>query len=100
MICDVNKPMDPIGVAQALTAMKAEPEAPQPVQILDTPPASIPGTSPGDDSSLFDDTVPVAPESGEQTTPTLPMPTLPGGRPSLDAPTPGTLAPAVNATVS
>ena len=43
-ICNVNKPMDPKGIAQALTAERKEPDAgtqPQPLEIRETPGTEI-----------------------------------------------------------
>ena len=85
-ICDVNKPMDPIGIATALTELREGAGGPQPVEIQDTAPSSptSPGglapsvTTPDDGGTtrlddLFDDDSPL-PEPGQPTRP----------RPSLD----------------
>ena len=56
-ICNVTKPMDPVGIAKALEAQRAEDEAnrAQPVEIQDTPPGSTGGGI--SIEGLFDDDV-------------------------------------------
>lgn len=87
-ICDVNKPMDPKGIAQALAAVRGEAEGAQPVAIQETQPTGTTrtGTAPGTvtpgggtistEGGLFDDS-----PTPDQNTPIR-------QRPSLDAPTP------------
>ena len=63
-ICDVNKPMDPAGIAQALSNMKEEKEGgPQPVEIPSISPGSsslgTPSGGGGGIGDLFDDDAPV-----------------------------------------
>ena len=61
-ICDVNKPMDPAGIATALENMKAEAAGPQPEEIRDVAPSPSLGTPSGGGGGiddLFDDDAPV-----------------------------------------
>ena len=96
-ICDVNKLMDPIGTAKALADMKEEAEGgAKPVEIQDTSSSSGTSSEPSPSggtgvNDLFDDESPVF-EPNQQPPPTR--------RPSLDAPTPGTLPSAGSTTVS
>ena len=96
-ICNVTKPMDPRGIAEALEKMHAEEESGQrpPVVIQDTPPSVTPDTSPGSGTTqiegLFEDDVPAVPEGGEPGTPVR-------QRPALDV-EPETPAPANNAAM-
>ena len=96
-ICNVTKPMDPAGIAQALTAMKSEAEGTKPVEIRDSSSTSSDTSSGGgvkvDD--LFDDASPVVPESGNESSPSTPRP-----RPTLDAPTPETAPSSGSRTMS
>ena len=101
-ICDVNKPMDPAGIAHALTEMKEAANA-QPEEIRETTtssitsdlPTGISGTTTGGGirvDDLFDDDLPVVPEPIDESTPRP--------RPRLDAPTPEALPSAGSNTVS
>jgi len=79
-ICDVNKPMDPAGIAAALATLKEE-AGPQPVELPSAPYDSpSPGTPPSgrgiDD--LFEDDAPVR-------EPNQPPTLSRSRRPSLDA---------------
>ena len=92
-ICDVNKPMDPIGTASALAAMNEEPgSGARPVEIQDSPSSSTSDAPSGgiQVKGLFDDDLPVTPEPNE----------TPSPQPLLDAPAPETLSPAGSPTVS
>ena len=84
----MNKPMDPIGTASALAAMREEPGSrARPVEIRDSSPSSSGGIQVDE---LFDDDLPFTPVPSE----------TPSPQPSLDAPTPEPLSPAGSLTVS
>jgi hypothetical protein len=92
--------MDPKGIRQTLAEMNEAAGRPQPVEIRNTPSTPTPesGTSPGGGGGiqidqLFEDDLPIVPETDEPILPTRP-------RPSLDAPTPERLSPAGSMTVS
>ena len=84
-ICDVTKPMDPVGIAGALADMKAEQEpgaGAQPVELLDSTSSSPSQPSSGGGiraDDLFEDEPDVSQPLDEST---------PRPRPVLDAPTP------------
>ena len=76
-ICNVTKPMDPIGTANALSAMKAEPGSggARPVEIRGSSPSTSPTSTPSSGSGirvgdLLDDDLPTPPEPSHA--PTLP----------------------------
>jgi hypothetical protein len=45
-ICDVNKPMDPLGIATALAGMRETAGGPQPVEVQETAPSSASSSGP------------------------------------------------------
>ena len=104
-ICDVTKPMDPRGVAQALADMKEGTGGVQPMEIPETTSLPQSPTSGASDSDappigggtrvdiLFDDGSPVIPED-------TPTPPTSQPRPILEVPAPATPSTSESSTVS
>lgn len=103
-ICNVTKPLDPQGIATALTQMRAEAEAggsAQPVEIQDSA-APLPSSSETPSSGIqVDELLNDAPDEPEQNVEPNAEPTTPvRSRPALDAPVPATQPSAESNTVS